>query len=121
MLQLIFLIFLLTVQWAEVIGARLDEMIAAEKLTFDQVNNGLSDGEKQKELLSQDEEEDFLDEGKSAKCGCFLTTNSCRIIPTKKSFSDTSLQNCIIGICLPGVIFGLSHLSLSINFLIVFV
>lgn len=51
-------------QWAEVIGARLDEMIAAEKLTFDQVNSTLLDGEKQKELLSQDEEEDFLDEGK---------------------------------------------------------
>lgn len=40
-------------------------MIAAEKLTFDQVNGSLSDGEKQKELLSQDEEEDFLDEGKT--------------------------------------------------------
>ncbi|XP_037051116.1 protein unc-80 homolog isoform X4 [Bradysia coprophila] len=49
-------------QWAEVIGARLDEMIAAEKIMFDQVNNTLSDGERQKELLSQDEEEDFLDE-----------------------------------------------------------
>lgn len=56
--------FTCTVQWAEVIGARLDEMIAAEKLTYDQVNSTLSDGEKQKELLSQDEEEDFLDEGK---------------------------------------------------------
>lgn len=40
-------------------------MIAAEKLTFDQVNSTLLDGEKQKELLSQDEEEDFLDEGKT--------------------------------------------------------
>lgn len=49
------------------IGARLDEMIASEKLTYDQVNNGLLDGEKQKELLSQDEEEDFLDEGKSIR------------------------------------------------------
>lgn len=42
-------------------------MIASEKLTYDQVNNGLLDGEKQKELLSQDEEEDFLDEGKSIR------------------------------------------------------
>ncbi len=40
-------------------------MIATEKLTFDQINSTLLDGEKQKELLSQDEEEDFLDEGKS--------------------------------------------------------
>lgn len=58
-------------QWAEVIGGRLDEMITAEKNTFDQVNSTLSDGEKQKELLSQDEEEDFLDEGKIL-CGLIV-------------------------------------------------
>lgn len=57
--------FHLLIQWAEVIGVRLDEMIAAEKLTYNQVNSTLLDGEKQKELLSQDEEEDFLDEGRT--------------------------------------------------------
>lgn len=77
--------YLLTVsQWAEVIGARLDEMIAAEKLTYDQVNNTLSDSEKQKELLSQDEEEDFLDEGKSEKCGWFLFCLKILRVITKK-------------------------------------
>lgn len=38
-------------------------MIASEKQTFDQINQTISDVDKQKELLSQDEEEDFLDEG----------------------------------------------------------
>lgn len=38
-------------------------MIATEKQNFDQINYSLNDPEKQKELLMQDEEEDFLDEG----------------------------------------------------------
>lgn len=51
-------------QWAEILGVRLEEMVLAEKQTFEQVNLSLNDPEKQKELLQQDEEEDFLDEGK---------------------------------------------------------
>lgn len=39
-------------------------MIATEKQNFDQISYSLNDPEKQKELLLQDEEEDFLDEGK---------------------------------------------------------
>lgn len=38
-------------------------MITAEKAGFDAINATLTDPEKQKELLMQDEEEDFLDEG----------------------------------------------------------
>ncbi|XP_059612441.1 protein unc-80 homolog isoform X4 [Phlebotomus argentipes] len=49
-------------QWAEVLGARLEEMLKTEKLTFDQVTTSMCDSEKQRQLLLQDEEEDFLDE-----------------------------------------------------------
>lgn len=37
-------------------------MLATEKQNFDQINQTVNDVEKQKELLLQDEEEDFLDE-----------------------------------------------------------
>lgn len=37
-------------------------MIAVEKQSFDQISASINDPEKQKELLLQDEEEDFLDE-----------------------------------------------------------
>lgn len=51
-------------QWAESLGIRLEEMIKTEKSTFSQVSMSLNDIEKQKQLLLQDEEEDFLDERK---------------------------------------------------------
>uniref|UniRef100_A0AAG5CN78 Protein unc-80 homolog n=1 Tax=Anopheles atroparvus TaxID=41427 RepID=A0AAG5CN78_ANOAO len=49
-------------QWGEALGARLNEMVNSEKLTSDQLAASLADPEKQKQLLQQDEEEDFLDE-----------------------------------------------------------
>ncbi|XP_055584997.1 protein unc-80 homolog [Uranotaenia lowii] len=49
-------------QWGEALGFRLDDMIANEKKSYDQVSSSMSDQEKQKQLLQQDEEEDFLDE-----------------------------------------------------------
>lgn len=49
-------------QWAEFLGARLEEMIVAEKQSFETVNLLINDPEKQRRLLQQDEEEDFLDE-----------------------------------------------------------
>lgn len=51
--------------WAESLGMRLEDMIAKEKQTFDQVTLSLNDLDKQKQLLQQDEEEDFLDECKN--------------------------------------------------------
>lgn len=50
-------------QWGEVIGMRLEEMLAREKQNYDQLDVSLSDPDKQNELMQQDEEEDFLDEG----------------------------------------------------------
>jgi protein unc-80 len=54
-------------QWAESIGIRMEEMIKNEKQNYDHVSSTLSDVEKQKLLLQQDEEEDFLDECKYLK------------------------------------------------------
>lgn len=54
-------------QWAESLGIRLEEMIKTEKMSFDQISSSLNDVEKQKQLLLQDEEEDFLDERKLSK------------------------------------------------------
>lgn len=50
-------------QWGEVIGMRLEEMLIREKQNYDKVDASLNDPDKQNELVQQDEEEDFLDEG----------------------------------------------------------
>lgn len=50
-------------QWGEVIGMRLEEMLAREKQNHERVDIILNDHEKQNESVQQDEEEDFLDEG----------------------------------------------------------
>ncbi|KAL5280592.1 unc-80 family protein [Megaselia abdita] len=49
-------------QWGEMLGARLEEILFAEKLNFGAVKASLADQDKQKELLVKDEEEDFLDD-----------------------------------------------------------
>ncbi|XP_030370602.1 protein unc-80 homolog [Scaptodrosophila lebanonensis] len=49
-------------QWAEMVGARLEEILFTERLQYEAINASLTDPEKQRELLQQDEEEDFLDE-----------------------------------------------------------
>uniref|UniRef100_A0A1B0BUY8 Uncharacterized protein n=1 Tax=Glossina palpalis gambiensis TaxID=67801 RepID=A0A1B0BUY8_9MUSC len=49
-------------QWAEMLGARLEEILFAERLQYETMSAALSDPERQRELLQQDEEEDFLDE-----------------------------------------------------------
>lgn len=44
-------------------GQRLDEMIFNEKQKYPSINEQVKDPEYQKELLIQDEEEDYLDDG----------------------------------------------------------
>ena len=44
------------------LGARLEELLFTERMNFESANSCLNDPEKQRELLQQDEEEDFLDE-----------------------------------------------------------
>lgn len=50
-------------QWAEAVGARLEDMILQDKQHVTNIVTMVTDEAKQKELLLQDEEEDFLDEG----------------------------------------------------------
>ncbi|XP_025829365.1 protein unc-80 homolog [Agrilus planipennis] len=49
-------------QWAELLGTRLEEMIKEDKQRENYIQSLVSDESKQKEMLIQDEEEDFLDE-----------------------------------------------------------
>lgn len=51
-------------QWGEAIAGRLEEMMQEDKQHMQQVVSLVTDPEKAKELLKQEEEEDFLDEGK---------------------------------------------------------
>lgn len=55
-------------QWAEAIGHRLEEMINNERAGFPVINASLNDLEKQKQLMQEDEEEDFLDDGNAVTC-----------------------------------------------------
>lgn len=55
---------MLLLQWGEVIGMRLEELVANEKQEHSAIDASLNDHDKQNELIQQDEEEDFLDEGK---------------------------------------------------------
>lgn len=59
---------MLAFQWGEILGLRLEEMIANERQGYALIDEAVADPEKQKELLLQDEEEDFLDEGTSFFC-----------------------------------------------------
>lgn len=47
----------------QVLGQRLEEMINEDKNVETDILNMVGDEQKQKELLVQDDEEDFLDEG----------------------------------------------------------
>lgn len=50
------------------IGNKLEEMLNEDKQLESSINALVLDENKQKELLTQDEEEDFLDEGKCKFC-----------------------------------------------------
>lgn len=47
----------------QALGARLEELLLEDKQNVDQVITMVSDESKQRELIIEDEEEDFLDEG----------------------------------------------------------
>lgn len=42
----------------------MDDMLSTDRKNYDQYTSNLSDPERQKQLLQQDEEEDFLDESR---------------------------------------------------------
>lgn len=47
----------------QAIGTRLEEFLAEDKVNIEQVTSIVSDESKQRDLVLEDEEEDFLDDG----------------------------------------------------------
>uniref|UniRef100_A0A2A4JD08 Protein unc-80 homolog n=1 Tax=Heliothis virescens TaxID=7102 RepID=A0A2A4JD08_HELVI len=88
-------------QWAEAIGNRLEEMLIEDKKHIDTVVNLVNDPDGQRELLQQDEEEDFLDEasirlpGKpvGAECPRALRIIACVLLFEITAFLRETYQN----------------------------
>ncbi|KAL3277360.1 hypothetical protein HHI36_012710 [Cryptolaemus montrouzieri] len=71
-------------QWAELLGHRLEEMINEDKANEIPIAAMVADEQKQKELLTQDEEEDFLDEASiycyGSSCSAALRLLTCMLL-----------------------------------------
>ncbi|XP_015178627.1 PREDICTED: protein unc-80 homolog isoform X2 [Polistes dominula] len=71
-------------QWAEAIGARLEELLIEDKQNIDQVISMVSDESKQRDLIIEDEEEDFLDEASinsyGSQCPIALRLVACILL-----------------------------------------
>ncbi|XP_063389820.1 protein unc-80 homolog [Cydia fagiglandana] len=88
-------------QWAEAIGNRLEEMLIEDKKYIDNVINVVTDPDGQRDLLQQDEEEDFLDEASlrpaggpwGAACGRALRLVACVLLCEITAFLRESYQN----------------------------
>ncbi|CAH2040543.1 unnamed protein product, partial [Iphiclides podalirius] len=88
-------------QWAEAIGNRLEEMLMEDKKHLDTVVSLVTDPDGQRELLQQDEEEDFLDEasirlqGKTlgAECPRALRLVACVLLFEITAFLRETYQN----------------------------
>ncbi|CAK1579375.1 unnamed protein product [Parnassius mnemosyne] len=88
-------------QWAEAIGNRLEEMLEEDKKHLDNVVSLVTDPDGQRELLQQDEEEDFLDEasiripGKTigAECPRALRLVACTLLFEITAFLRETYQN----------------------------
>ncbi|XP_064072419.1 protein unc-80 homolog isoform X1 [Vanessa tameamea] len=88
-------------QWAEAIGNRLEDMLNEDRKHIDTVVNLVNDPDGQRELLQQDEEEDFLDEasirlpGKTigAECPRALRLVACMLLFEITAFLRETYQN----------------------------
>ncbi|XP_049870612.1 protein unc-80 homolog [Pectinophora gossypiella] len=88
-------------QWAEAIGNRLEEMLIEDKKHIEAVSNLVADPEGQKELLQQDEEEDFLDEASirvpgqtiGSECPRALRMVACVLLFEITAFLRETCQN----------------------------
>ncbi|XP_072743186.1 protein unc-80 homolog isoform X2 [Anoplolepis gracilipes] len=83
-------------QWAEAIGARLEEFLAEDKQTMEQVTNIVSDENKQRDLIVEDEEEDFLDEASinsyGSQCPFALRHVACILLLEVTAFLRETYQ-----------------------------
>lgn len=83
-------------QWAEVLGQRLEELINEDKNLEPQIAAMILDEQKQKELLMQDEEEDFLDEASintyGSSCPMALRLIACVLLHEITAFLRETYQ-----------------------------
>lgn len=83
-------------QWADALGARLEEMISEDKHTEAQISAMVSDEMTQKELVVQDDEEDFLDEASintyGANCPMPLRVIACVLLQEITAFLRETYQ-----------------------------
>ncbi|XP_076677709.1 unc80, NALCN channel complex subunit isoform X4 [Andrena cerasifolii] len=83
-------------QWAEAIGARLEELMLEDKQNVDQMIAMVSDESKQRDLIIEDEEEDFLDEasinGYGSQCPIALRSVACILLLEVTAFLRETYQ-----------------------------
>ncbi|XP_018375379.1 PREDICTED: protein unc-80 homolog isoform X1 [Trachymyrmex cornetzi] len=83
-------------QWAEAIGARLEEFLAEDKQTMEQVTSIVSDETKQRDLIMEDEEEDFLDDASinnyGSQCPFALRLVACVLLLEVTAFLRETYQ-----------------------------
>ncbi|XP_063984989.1 protein unc-80 homolog isoform X3 [Diachasmimorpha longicaudata] len=83
-------------QWAEAIGARLEEFLNEDKQNVDHVVAMMSDETKQRELVVEDEEEDFLDEASintyGSQCPVALRMVACILLLEITAFLRETYQ-----------------------------
>ncbi|GLV31802.1 uncoordinated 80 [Carabus blaptoides fortunei] len=84
-------------QWAEALGTRLEEMIVEDKQNESLITSMVTDEAMQKELLVQDDEEDFLDEasinGFGSNCPLALRLIACNLLLEITAFLRETYQN----------------------------
>ncbi|XP_067205239.1 protein unc-80 homolog isoform X2 [Linepithema humile] len=83
-------------QWAEAIGARLEEFLAEDKQNMEQINSTMSDESKQRDLVLEDEEEDFLDDASinsyGSQCPFALRLVACILLLEVTAFLRETYQ-----------------------------
>ncbi|XP_045467085.1 protein unc-80 homolog isoform X2 [Harmonia axyridis] len=83
-------------QWAEMLGQRLESMIKEDKNNEMQISAMVADEQKQKELLTQDEEEDFLDEASiycyGSSCSAAIRLLTCILLHEITAFLRETYQ-----------------------------
>ncbi|XP_011346095.1 protein unc-80 homolog isoform X3 [Ooceraea biroi] len=83
-------------QWAEAIGSRLEEFLAEDKQNMEQVTNVMFDESKQKDLVLEDEEEDFLDDASinsyGSQCPFALRLVACILLLEVTAFLRETYQ-----------------------------
>ncbi|EFN85740.1 Uncharacterized protein KIAA1843 [Harpegnathos saltator] len=83
-------------QWAEAVGARLEEFLTEDKQNMEQVTSIVSDESKQRDLVLEDEEEDFLDDASinsyGSQCPFALRLVACILLLEVTAFLRETYQ-----------------------------